>query len=162
MVSQALSDESQGRDDQTRPAPFLHTDEFKKAFPYYLSIGMTAHQYWNEDCTLVKDYREAERLRAERKNQELWLQGMYIYEAFCDASPLFHDFVKKGTKAHPYSKEPYQIFRTDDNKPKQQEAERDRYKRNLAKMEAMKTAINLRFERKKNEQKGVNNNADNN
>lgn len=34
---------------------------------------------------------------------------MYIYEALCNVSPLFRAFGKKGAKALPYPKEPYDI-----------------------------------------------------
>lgn len=56
---------------------------------------------------------------------------MYIYEAFCDASPLFHDFAKKGTKAHPYRDKPYPLNGEEDVKSeaeKRREAENERIK----------------------------------
>lgn len=70
---------------------------------------MTPEQYWDGDATLAKYYRRAEDLRNERRNQELWLQGMYIYEALCDVSPILHAFAKKGSKPSPYSDRPYAI-----------------------------------------------------
>ena len=75
-----------------------------------MSIGMTYDEFWNQDVRLVEVYRKAAELRDKRRNQELWLQGMYIYEALCDASPLFRFSMKKGTvKPEPYAKEPYPI-----------------------------------------------------
>jgi hypothetical protein len=89
-------------------APHLtYTEQFNNHFPFYLSIGMTYDQYWNEDCELPKYYRQAHELKTTRKNQELWLQGMYIYEALCDVSPVLHAFAKKGTKPQPYTERPY-------------------------------------------------------
>jgi len=70
---------------------------------------MTYDQYWNEDCELVVYYRKANELKNARKNQELWLQGMYIYEALCCVSPVLHAFAKSGTKPHPYPDKPYAI-----------------------------------------------------
>ena len=71
---------------------------------------MTYDEFWNQDVKLVEVYRKAMELREKRRNQELWLQGMYIYEALCDASPLFRFSMKKGTvKPEPYAKEPYPI-----------------------------------------------------
>lgn len=108
MVSGSLS-VSEGSEDNSR-SPFLtYTEQFYEVFPYYLSIGMTYDQFWNDDPTLVKYYRQADEMRYERKNQELWLQGMYIYEALCDVSPILHAMAKKGAKAHPYSDKPYAI-----------------------------------------------------
>ena len=75
-----------------------------------MSIGMTYDEFWNGDVHLVEVYRKADELRERRRNQELWLQGMYIYEALCDASPLFRTSFKKGViKPEPYAKEPYPI-----------------------------------------------------
>lgn len=84
-----------------------YTEQFYEVFPYYLSIGMTADEFWNQDCTLTKYYRKAHAMQLDRKNEELWLQGMYIYEALCDASPLLHAFAKQGTKPLPYPNEPF-------------------------------------------------------
>lgn len=75
-----------------------------------MSIGMSYDEFWNGDVALVGVYRKAQELRDKRKNQELWLQGMYIYEALCDVSPLFRFSMKKGVvKPEPYAKEPYPI-----------------------------------------------------
>ena len=123
---------------------FTYTERFYEMFPYYLSIGMTPEQYWDGDCTLTKYYRKAEELRNERRNQELWLQGMYFYEAICDVSPILHAFAKKGTKPHPYSEKPYAISE------KQIRQEREEKERKLAEkgkrfMEAMMQSTNKRF-----------------
>ena len=91
------------------PSSFTYTEKFYELFPYYLSIGMTLDQYWDGDSTLVKYYRKAEEIRNEKRNQELWLQGMYVYEAICDVSPILHAFAKKGTKPTPYSAKPYPL-----------------------------------------------------
>jgi hypothetical protein len=120
-------------------------------FPYYLSIGMTPEQYWDGDCTLTKYYRKAEELRNEKRNQELWLQGMYIYEAICDVSPVLHAFAKKGTKPHPYSSRPYAISE------KQIKQEREEKERKIAEkgkrfMEAVMRSTNKRFEGKSQSQ----------
>ena len=75
-----------------------------------MSIGMTYDEFWYQDVRLVEAYRKAAELKDRRRNQELWLQGMYIYEALCDASPLFRFSMKGGTiKPQPYVKEPYPI-----------------------------------------------------
>lgn len=108
MVSGSLSANEEG--ERKAYSPFLtYTEQFYEAFPYYLSIGMTYDQFWNDDVNLVKYYRKADELKVERKNQELWLQGLYIYEALCDVAPIMHAFAKKGTKAQSYSEKPYSI-----------------------------------------------------
>ena len=74
-----------------------------------MSIGMSYDEFWYKDVSLVKAYRKANELRDKRRNQELWLQGMYFYEALCDASPLFRFTTKKTIKPEPYMKEPIPI-----------------------------------------------------
>lgn len=89
------------------PEEFSTTQEiFERVFPQYLSIGMTFDEFWNQDCTLVTAYREAEELRERRKDYFLWLQGYYVYAAVGALAPIFHDFAAKGTKAAPYLEAP--------------------------------------------------------
>ena len=89
----------------------------------------------------MKDYRKAEQLRWERKNTELWWQGVYFYEALCDVSPVLHAFAKKGTRPTPYSKEPYPI--TKQAQEKKKERERD------ARLERLKLRLMRDSRRKK-------------
>lgn len=90
---------------------------------------MTYDQYWNEDCCLVKYYREAFKLQRDRNNEQLWLQGMYIYEAFVTYRPYLM-LCKKGTKPLPYPTQPYAITK--------EEAERRRVEKEKAEYEKMK------------------------
>ena len=94
LVSSSLSATDGGGHNSSLPN-FTYTERFYEMFPYYLSIGMTPEQYWESDCTLTKYYRKAEELRNEKRNQELWLQGMYVYEAIADVSPVLHAFAKR-------------------------------------------------------------------
>lgn len=126
-------------------SPFsTYTEQFYEVFPYYLSIGMTYEQFWNDDPMLTKYYREAEEIRNEKKNQELWLQGAYIYEAIADLSPVLHAFAKKGTKPQPYVDSPYPITK------KQQERIRIEKERKMLEkgkrfMEALLSQTNAKF-----------------
>ena len=107
LVSGSLSDG--GGTDKSYPLFDTYTEYFNYVFPYYLSIGMTYDLFWNGDSSLVKYYRQAQELIVDRRNQELWLQGLYVYEAICDAAPLFNPMGKKGAKAKPYVEEPFPI-----------------------------------------------------
>ena len=108
MVSGSLSAPEGSEHDSSLPF-ITYTERFYEQFPYYLAIGMTPEQYWDGDPALVKYYRKADEIKLERVNQQLWLQGMYIYEAICDASPILQAFAKKGTKPHPYADKPYAL-----------------------------------------------------
>ena len=88
-----------------------------------MSIGMTYDEFYNQDVCMAPAYRKAAELRDKRQNQELWLQGMYVYEALCDASPLFRFSMKKGSiKPEPYVKEPYPITAAEVRQRREQEA----------------------------------------
>jgi hypothetical protein len=108
LVSGSLS-VGEGSERNVRSSFLTYTEQFYEVFPYYLSIGMTYEQFWEGDPTLAKYYRKAAEIKNERKNQELWLQGMYIYEALCDVAPIMHAMAKRGAKARPYPEQPYAI-----------------------------------------------------
>lgn len=154
MVSDSLSNgksADEGSERENRSAsPFPYTDIFYDKFPYYLSIGMTEEQYWDRDSTLVKYYRQAEDLRKERVNQEMWLQGMYVYDALARISPILHAFAKKGTKAQPYVEEAYPINKkqVEDVKTKKEKAKSNK---GLQYMQAHMVKNNKRFQQKGSE-----------
>lgn len=117
-------------------APLLsYSEVFVRQFPFYLALGMTYDQYWNEDCMLVKYYREAYTLRRKERNYELWLQGLYIYHALCDVSPLFR-FSTHPQKAIPYPEEPFPISKADAEE-QEKAKEKQKFEQMKAKMEAM-------------------------
>ena len=130
-------------------APFSnsYTKKFYEVFPYYLSIGMTPEQYWDGDPLLAKYYRQADEIKQQRRNQELWLQGMYIYEALCDVAPVLQAFAKKGTKPIPYLDHPYSLTtkEREDEKKLQEKREREKARRY---MEAQMAKLNKQFESK--------------
>lgn len=138
------SSESADGGGQSAPFSNSYTKTFYDQFPYYLSIGMTPEQYWDGDSMLAKYYRKADELKRKRRNEELWLQGLYIYEALCDVSPVLNAFAKKGTKPRPYADHPYAL----DNRDREEEQKiREKQEREKARryMEAKMAAINKRF-----------------
>lgn len=118
MVS--TPDADKGSD--TNRSPLTYTEVFEEDFPFYLSIGMTYEQYWDDDPRLTEWYRKAYEIKNDRKNQELWLQGLYVYAAILDASPVFHAFAKKGTKPRDYFAEPIPITKNAIREQKEREA----------------------------------------
>ena len=108
---------------------------------------------------MVIAYRKAAEIRNQRKNQELWLQGMYIYEALCDVAPVMRAFVKKGTKPGKYPEEPYPLTAKEREEVIDEKAKKA-YEKGLKRMEAMKAAMDVKFGgAKKTEQGEVNKNA---
>lgn len=151
MEDRLVSDQSssyKGSGGEHRSAPLsAYTPKFYDLFPYYLSIGMTYEQYWEQDCQLVKYYRKAAQIRQDLRNQDAWLQGAYFYEALIDAAPVLRAFAKKGTKPVPYRESPYELFNRQDKKQQKQLQEKhdDRAK---AYMEAFMVSVNKKFQEK--------------
>lgn len=123
-------------------------------FPFYLSIGMTYEQFWEQDVELVKYYREAWKLNRDVRNQEMWLQGAYIYEAILSAAPMLHAFAKKGTKPIPYRDQPYELYTKHDTKQEQETKEQKSDNKAKAVMEMWMVNINKKFEKKGGEGNG--------
>ena len=93
--------------------------------PYYLSIGMSHDQYWNDDPWLSDVFRKAHNLRIETRNQELWLQGLYIHNAFAVVMANFGRGLsgKKTNKTEQYIEKPIRITPLTDAERKQKEKE---------------------------------------
>lgn len=49
--------------------------------PYYMMYGMTYDEFWHESIDRFEAYWQANQFSIERRNQELWLQGIYIRDA---------------------------------------------------------------------------------
>jgi hypothetical protein len=145
LVSSSLFTSEESEHQKVRSPLSTYTEQFYEAFPYYLSIGMTYEQFWDGDPMLCKYYREAEEIRNEKKNQELWLQGMYIYEALADISPVLHAFAKKGTKPQPYTETPYAITKKQRDRIKA-EKEKQEFEKGKRFMEALLQQTNKKFE----------------
>lgn len=125
-------------------APKSLTEQFYEHLPFYLSIGMTYEQYWNEDCLLTRYYLKAHQLKQQRRNQELWVQGAYIYEAIMDIAPILHAFAKKGTKPLPYVSEPFPLTQKEVAERRKQE-EKIRYDKQKAKIAAWAAKTNMQM-----------------
>ena len=104
LVSSSLSGLEGGEQFKARSLFYTYTQSFYEHFPYYLSIGMTYEQYWESDPMLVKYYRQADEMRNERKNQELWLQGLYFYNALGAIMP-----VGRGHEQPKYPEKPFSL-----------------------------------------------------
>lgn len=97
--------------------------------------GMSYEEYWYGDVWAIEAFRQKDELEQQRRNSEMWLQGMYFYEALGDVAPILQAFAKRGTRAKPYAKKPYQIGarpkQADDRPPTKQEIENERLKGEL-------------------------------
>jgi hypothetical protein len=108
-------------------------------------MGMTYEQYWEMSPYLAVAYRKAYRLKREADNEQAWLQGVYIYDAF--AVCLANAFSKRGAKTQNYIERPMDIFPLTEREKKRREQEE------YAKMQRAMEAMVKRQRRDKN-QKG--------
>lgn len=69
---------------------------------------MTPEQYWDGSPFLAKAYRKAHKLRIQQRNEELWMQGLYFYNAL--GVCLSNAFSKKGSQTQKYMEKPIDIF----------------------------------------------------
>jgi hypothetical protein len=68
---------------------------------------MTPSDYWDGDIWMVEAYRKKHSLDIESRNQELWMQGLYVYNAF--GVVLSNAFAKKGRYPQKYIEKPIRI-----------------------------------------------------
>lgn len=101
------------------------TELFEKLCPIYMSYGMSYDEYWHGDAYVVKFYKEAHRLKLQAQDENNWMQGMYVYEAILDCSPILHAFSKKGTKPLQYSEKPYLADRLKEKTKEEIEQEKE-------------------------------------
>ena len=81
---------------------------FDDSFAYYLYLGMSSDEYWHQDVWLAKAYRDAHEMRRDEINQQLWLNGVYVYNAVATVVANIH-LDGKHHKPVPYLKEPFRI-----------------------------------------------------
>lgn len=113
-------------------------------------LGMSLEDYWNGDPQIAKWYRKADKLKTDRMNTQLWLQGMYVYEAIADLSPILQAFAKKGTKAQPYPDKPYALHGDAEKTERDiRNEERAAEKKGIEYMQAFMLEHNARFKNKK-------------
>lgn len=85
-----------------------YTEIFHEVLPYYISIGMSIDEFYNQGVNLAKYYRQAHEIKEDRHNLHLWLQGMYIYDAI--STSLYNVFCRtKGQQASSYPSKPYPL-----------------------------------------------------
>ena len=107
-----------------------NTQIFEESFPFYLAIGMSYAEYWEGDPLLTQYYRKAYQIKQEEKNNNAWLQGMYIYDA---VSTALHNALRGMGKNKPpardYAKQPYEFknkVKTKEEKAKEIQVEQQK------------------------------------
>lgn len=104
----------------------------------------------------MKFYREADKIKNEQKNQELWVQGAYIYEAILDAAPaLRFSFSGKPQEPIPYRDEPFPLFQSKAEKKKREERNKEKQMEKIENsMNAWMRSANKKFNGKGGDSNG--------
>ena len=116
--------------------PLSLAEIFNAVFPRYLAMGMTYDEYWNQSPSLVRAYRKAWQMKREQKNYEMWMQGMYIYNALLCVAPVMRASFGGG-KVEPgkYPDKPYPLTEKEVQE-REAEKERENFERFLAQLKA--------------------------
>jgi hypothetical protein len=125
-------------DDLSEPSePPTLAEIFTDVFPYYLHMGMTYEEFWCGPPSLVRAYRKAYDMRRHQRNEELWLQGRYIFEAL-RCAPLLVGFPEKGYKPPSDAGYPEMPYPLSEREAREREIERENEntKRFIAQLEA--------------------------
>ncbi len=102
-----------------------------------MAMGMTYEQFWDGEATMAKAFREADMIRRRRRNEELWLEGIYTAEAL---SATVGNMFSKGNK-HKYPDEPIPITAAEQQERRERE-EKAKMERIKAKFIAKALAVN--------------------
>lgn len=102
------------------------TDAFEEAFPYYLAIGMSYEQFWDDRPELVIPYRRADEIRRRRMNEELWLNGMYTADALL---ATVGNMLSKGAKnQYPTEPRPITLSEIEERRERERRAKEEEIK----------------------------------
>lgn len=137
--------------DESRPSPLCYDKTFDEYCAYYMSIGMSYDDYWDGDCCKAKYYREMDKLIKKRRNEELWLQGLYIYNILINVSPVFNPLSTR-KKPYPYFDIPIPIS-SDESKAAEQIRNQKKLENGKEAMRAMMIALNKQFTDKSEERR---------
>lgn len=94
-------------DEKTNGEQEWIADWLDELCPYYMNIGVRCNDFWYGDYTKLKHYISAHDLYIEQRNQELYLQGLYNYQAF--VAVVGNLFKKSGEPDLHYPTEPFPL-----------------------------------------------------
>jgi hypothetical protein len=72
-----------------------------------MHMGMTWDEFWHGEPAIAAAVREKYKRDREARSQEMWLQGLYIYDAMRTA--IGNALQKKGARPKEYMKKPIRL-----------------------------------------------------
>lgn len=110
-----------------------------------MALGMSYSEYWFGLPSLTKHYYNAHQFKIKQRNEELWLQGAYFYDALSAGLAAFGHALGggKGAKPKGYMQKPFDIGeKSKEEKERLAKEEREKAIRSL---NAWKTAWEQRY-----------------
>lgn len=138
MGSEVVADSASREGGEGNLAPISYTQIFESHLPFYLSIGMTWDEFWNDDVDKAKYYRKAFELKRRYDNENNWRLGAYFLQAI---NVAFSDSNSHAT----YMDEPFPLT--------QKEAEEQAQREEIRKAKEMQKAF-LKMAEKLNAARG--------
>ena len=111
---------------------------FWNCLPHYLVMGMSVDEFWNQDPKLAEVYRDAYETKKRIQNENMWLQGAYVYHALCSASPMF---LIHPQQPQSYLAQPFPLT-AEEIEAQRIAEEKAKYEEQKAKIMAMAEAVN--------------------
>ena len=105
-----------------------------------MMLGVPEKEFWDGDYTRLKFYVRMHNYAVERRNQELWLQGAYVYEAMSIA--LAHAVDPQHSRNKSYPDKPHRIT------PLSEDEKELEKKKQVAEFRAALEEMGRRFEAK--------------
>jgi len=87
---------------------------------------MTYEQFWCDSPELTKYYRKADEIKKRRKNEELWLAGIYTSEAL--AATVGNMFTKGEKYQYPSEPKPITMAEVEERKEREQKRKMEQIK----------------------------------
>lgn len=103
-----------------------YSDALDEVCAYYMAIGVSCDEFWHGDYTRLEHYQKAHETKNEMRNQEMWMQGLYIFDA---VSIAMSNALRKSGKPESYIKKPYDLKpkeKTEEDIAAEQEAARQK------------------------------------
>lgn len=95
---------------ETPSEPTLTYAEVLRVYAQFaLHIGMSRDEYWNQDPYIIEEYLGAYKLNREQINWQMWLGGIYTFDAVSAVIGNIHFDKGTHTVVKPMEK-PMQIF----------------------------------------------------
>ena len=113
---------------------------------------MSYSDYWDGDPIIAKYYREKFRCDIDRKNTEMWIQGMYVYDAILRCSPVLNALSKNHEPVE-YMGEPIPLNKNE-SKEKENRMNEKRLQAGKNRMMAWMETVNAKMMKEKEQTNG--------